>query len=136
LDKSVISFDFDGTLATSIELQDFAKLLAEKGVSVCITTRRSNDPVNNAEYHEQFPHQEVERLASALKINTINYTNGHYKNIFFEGKFGYIHIDDDDTEIRYIVYDKLNAKNDVMCFNVMEIKKFKEYIINEFGINI
>ena len=131
INKPIVSFDFDGTLFYHKELQYFAQKLIGEGFEVCITTRRSNDPKLDLSA-AQWPHTEVEELAAELGIRTINYLHGQYKNTFFKDKENYIHIDDDDVELRMIGFDKMHGDNDVLCFSTSEIKKFKDHI-NEFS---
>ena len=134
MEKPIISFDFDGTLNDSEELMLYAKFLVDSGFDVCITTRRSNNPDIGKDFYADFTPHQVEDMAKALGIKTINYLHGQYKHTFFEGKSNYIHIDDDVMDIGMINFDRLNKRNNVVCFHVSTIKQFKNHVNNELGI--
>lgn len=128
-DKFIFSFDFDGTLGQSKELQNFCKQFITLGHTVKIVTRRYEKG-----YDE---HQEVLMLAKELGIisENIHFTNrdwkfGHIKKIGIE-----YHIDDDYQDYYYILthttcipimFDEKSEWKDIlekMLSGVLPVKK-------------
>jgi len=99
-DKFTFSFDFDGTLGESEELQNFCKQFIAQGHNVKIVTRRYEQGTSNEDEHTW-----VFLLAKELGISSenIHFTNRKWKYEFMD-KLGIdFHIDDDFNDYYYIL---------------------------------
>ena len=99
--KTVITFDFDGTIGHLPYLQKLAKcLVIDKANEVHIVTRRYNyiHPLHGDEMTQ------VHQVAKAVGIKTenVHFTNREYKVLKLQELNADIHYDDDQMEIALI----------------------------------
>lgn len=83
-----ISFDFDDTLSKT-EVQKIARGLLKDKYNVIITTSRSESKDNS----------DLEDVAEAVGISSINYTNYEDKHIHLKSSDVDVHIDNDKVEL-------------------------------------
>lgn len=100
-----VSFDFDGTLS-ELEVQEFAKNLANKGIEVWIITARIDNETgkkNNWHWIEN-QNKSVFEIAKhcLIKSKNIKFTSMCDKIEFIKGKDFIFHLDDDIYEIDLI----------------------------------
>lgn len=98
--KITFSFDFDGTLGESLELQEFCKKFIAHGIEVKILTRRFEPG-----FYQEDEHSWVYALAKELGIKheNIHFTNRKYKYEFVDKLGIHYHIDDDFNDYYYIL---------------------------------
>jgi len=102
-----VSFDFDSTLSKT-NIQDYAKLLIEKGIEVHIVTDRFENTTKCA-YTNDYLFEVVEKLG--INKNNIHFLNMTDKHKFFLDNSDFIwHLDDDDIAMSFI-----NAETNVIC---------------------
>ena len=107
-----VSFDFDGTLDIEI-VQNYAKLLIDKGIEVHIVTTRWEDPTK---YPFLCNHNDLFEIANkiGIKKENIHFNNMEYKYTFFLNNPNFIWHLDDNYEEKYEMDTNL-PKNSVIC---------------------
>jgi len=110
MDKKIVSFDFDDTLGFPA-VQEYAKMLIDRGIEVWIVTTRYDDPqkylpdflvtINVIPENLKDEHNRLFNVADELGIprERIVFTNMEYKYKFFRDKPQFIwHLDDNRVE--------------------------------------
>lgn len=110
--KSAVSFDFDGTLDRK-DVQNFARMLVNRGFNVHIVTCRYDDiTLYSEEFKKKYGIVNLEKefaylfeVADNVGIDreNIHFTNMEMKFTFFEEHPEFLlHLDDDSLELRAI----------------------------------
>jgi len=123
-----VSFDFDSTLDRE-DVQEFAKLLIDRGYEVWITTSRfdTKTALEKGWWWVEKNNQELYRVAEDCGIpkENISFTAMIDKIKFLEGKDFLFHLDDDEIELEMI------EESDDKCIGVwVEKKDWKEVCEN------
>lgn len=117
-----VSFDFDSTLSR-LDVQDYAKLLINKGVDVWIcTSRLEPSKAPNKEWNDDL-FLVADRLD--IKRSNIIFCNYENKSVFLKDKGFLFHIDDDDIELSFIKTD-----TDVIPIYLSGNKQWREHCDN------
>jgi len=122
-----ISFDFDGTLAESEELQEYCKKIIAVGHTVKILTRRYGPDSDFKDDEHTYVYFVAKELG--IKIENVHFSNRKWKYEKINDLQIQAHIDDDDMDIRYI---KTFTKCATIPFNqVHDWKKNLDDILSE-----
>lgn len=140
--KTIVSFDFDGTIGHRLDIQNYClELLLRDNIDVWITTRRYEENIGKLSKNEQ-PDEywwnsigdknwiEVWELASKLGIKRSNiiFCNMNNKVNFLKDQDFLWHLDDDSLEVEMI--NESEVTNGI-CLKDPGWKEYCDYLINE-----